>query len=167
MTEETAVKEPASTEEQLVVFALAGEDYGVDIGDVREIIRMQAITQVPSTPSFVEGVINLRGIVIPVIDLRKKFLLEVGEITADHRIMVIDIGGKDIGMVVDAVTEVSRISSYSVEPPSSIIGTSGSEHLRGIAKLNGRMIILLDLQKVFSEGERMAMADQEGEESSG
>ena len=156
MTTETAV-----TEKQLVVFDLAGENYGVDIGDVREIIRMQDITQVPSTPAFVEGVINLRGKVIPVVDLRKRFFLEVGEQTKDNRIVVIDISGKDIGMVVDAVTEVIRIPTDSVEPPSSVITTADSEYLLGIAKLDSRLIILLDLQRVFSDRERMGLADTE------
>ena len=136
---------------------------GVDIGDVREIIRMQDITKVPSTPSFVEGIINLRGKVIPVVDLRGRFYLEVGEQTKDNRIVVIDINGKDIGMIVDAVTEVSRIAADSVEPPSSFITTADSEYLLGIAKLNNRLIILLDLQRVFSDRESTVLAESDWE----
>ena len=124
-----------AAEKQLVVFDLACEAYGVDIGDVREIIRMQDITKVPSTPSFVEGIINLRGKVIPVVDLRGRFYLESGEQTKDNRIVVIDISGKDIGMVVDAVTEVSRIAADSVEPPSSFITTADSEYLLVLSQL--------------------------------
>ena len=97
--------------------------YGVDIGAIREIIRMQDITQVPGTPAFVEGVVNLRGKVNPVVDLRKRFGLPVGERSADNRIVVVDIGGQDIGMIVDAVTEVMRISTDAVGPPSSVITT--------------------------------------------
>ena len=146
-------------EQQLVVFDLASEAYGVDISAVREIIRLQEITQVPRTPEFVEGVINLRGKVIPVIDLRRRFGLSVGEENKDNRIVVVDIGGQDIGVIVDAVTEVLRISSELVEPPSSVITTSESEYLLGIAKLDGRMIILLDLQEVLSEAEQVSLED--------
>lgn len=146
-------------EQQLVVFDLALESYGVDISAVREIIRLQEITQVPRTPEFVEGVINLRGKVIPVIDLRRRFGLTVGEENKDNRIVVVDIGGQDIGVIVDAVTEVLRISSELVEPPSSLITTSESGYLLGIAKLDGRMIILLDLQEVLSEVEQGSLED--------
>ena len=96
-------------ERQLVVFDLNEEAYGVDISQVREIIRMQEITRVPRAPEFIEGVINLRGKVIPVVDLRARFSMPGTERTDEHRIVVVDVDGQDIGMVVDAVTEVSRI----------------------------------------------------------
>ena len=140
-------------EQQLVVFDLASEGYGVDISAVREIIRLQEITRVPGTPAFVEGVINLRGKVIPVIDLRKQFSLSIQSETKDNRIVVVDIGAQDIGVIVDAVTEVLRIPTDSIEPPASVITTADSEYLLGIAKLKDRMIILLDLQQALSEAE--------------
>ncbi|MBT99328.1 MAG: chemotaxis protein CheW [Dehalococcoidia bacterium] len=136
-------------EMQLVIFDLAAETYGVDIGSVREIIRVQEITQVPRTPDFVEGVINLRGKVIPVIDLRRRFGFRSTEDTKDTRIVVVDIGGFDIGVVVDAVTEVLRLSSEAVEPPTGVITTSDSAFLLGIAKLENRLIILLDLKEAL------------------
>jgi len=148
MTLETAVNE--ANELQLVVFDLADETYGVDIGSVREIIRIQEITKVPRTPDYVEGVINLRGKVIPVIDLRKKFGFKKAEVSKDTRIVVVDIGGNDIGVVVDAVTEVLRLSSDAVEPPSGVITTTDSDYLLGIAKLESRLVILLDLQKALT-----------------
>ena len=148
MTLETAVNEVE--EKQLVVFDLAEETYGVDIGSVREIIRIQEITKVPRTPNYVEGVINLRGKVIPVIDLRKKFGFSKAENTKDTRNVVVDIGGDDIGVVVDAVTEVLRLSSDAVEPPSGVITTADSDYLLGIAKLENRLVILLDLQKALA-----------------
>ena len=92
-------------EQQLVVFDLSTEAYGVDIGAVREIIRLQDITRVPRTPEFVEGVINLRGKVIPVVDLRKRFGLPAEDESKENRIVVVDIGAQDIGVIVDAVTE--------------------------------------------------------------
>ena len=122
---------------------------------------MQEITKVPRTPEFVEGVINLRGKVIPVIDLRKRFDLPVAEETQDNRIVVVDIGDQDIGVVVDAVTEVLRISSDSVEPPASVITTSDSEYLLGIVKLDGRMIILLDLKQALSQSEQSVLEEMD------
>jgi purine-binding chemotaxis protein CheW len=150
---DTAVK----TERQLVIFALAAEAYGVDIGTVREIIRMQDITHVPNTPDFVEGVINLRGNVIPVVDLRKRFGVAVGEQTKDSRIVVVDIRGEDIGLMVDAVTEVMRLTGDAIEPASDLITTEDSYYISGIAKLGDELLILLDLDKVLSKEDRRAL----------
>ncbi len=146
----TPSTEITRAERQLVVFDLASESYGVDIDAVREIIRMQTITKVPRTPEFVEGVINLRGKVIPVVDLRKRFRLSIAEQSADNRIVVVDIGGQDIGVIVDAVTEVLRIFDDSIEPPSAAITTTESDYLMGIAKVEDSLIILLDLECVLS-----------------
>ncbi len=146
-------------EQQLVVFDLATEAYGVDIGVVREIIRLQDITKVPRTPEFVEGVINLRGKVIPVVDLRKRFALPIADESKDNRIVVVDIGTQDIGVVVDAVNEVLRIGTELVEPPSSVITNADSEYLLGIVKLDDRMIILLDLQQALSDTERISLGE--------
>ena len=145
----------------MVVFDLADEGYGVDISTVREIIRLQEITQVPRTPEFVEGVINLRGKVIPALDLRKRFGVTVEAKSQDNRIVVVDIGDQDIGVIVDAVKEVLRIPTDSVEPPASVITTAGSDYLLGIAKLDSRLIILLDLRMVLSEDEHGALSDME------
>jgi len=148
-------------EQQLVVFDLSTEAYGVDIGAVREIIRLQDITKVPRTPEFVEGVINLRGKVIPVVDLRKRFGLPAEEESKENRIVVVDIGAQDIGVIVDAVTEVLRIATDSVEPPSSVITTADSEYLLGIAKLDSRLIILLDLEQVLTEVEHNSLQEMD------
>ncbi len=147
------------TEKQLVVFDLAEEAYGVNIGAVREIIRMQNITSVPRTSSFVEGVINLRGKVIPVVDIRKKFDLPIAEENEENRIVVVDIGGQDIGVIVDAVTEVLRIAADSVEAPSSFIKTADSDCIMGIAKIDDRLITLLDLERVLSDEERIELKE--------
>ena len=136
-------------ERQLVVFDLAGEAYGVNIGTVREIIRMQAVTHVPETPDLVEGVINLRGRVIPVVDLRKRFALATSEHTSDSRIVVVDIAGHDIGVIVDAVTEVLRVAGASIESASALITTEDSYYMDGIAKIGDRLLILLDLDRVL------------------
>lgn len=138
-------------ERQLVVFDLAGENYGVDINTVREIIRMQQVTHVPDAPEYVEGVMNLRGSVIPVIDLRKRFGLNVTEQTAESRVVVVDIGGQGIGVVVDAVREVLRVRDESVEPASAVITTADSFYLQGIAKLEDRLLILLDIERALDD----------------
>jgi len=141
----------SQAERQLVVFSLHNELYGVDINVVREIIRMQDLTKIPETPSYVEGVINLRGSVTPVIDLRKRLDLYVGEATNDSRILVVDVRSQNIGVIVDAVTEVLRVASDAIEPTSSIVTAADSDYLLGIAKLEDRLIILLDLESALSE----------------
>ena len=144
--------ETMSNEKQLVVFKLADEEYGVDIASVQSIIQMQEITAVPGATSFVAGVINLRGSVIPVINLRKRFGLDDAAIGKDTRILVVNTGsGQDIGTVVDSVTEVLRVSTDSIEPPSSMIMTADSDYMRGIIKLTGRLVILLDVEKVLNK----------------
>ena len=146
-------------ERQVVVFDLNEEAHGVDISQIREIIRMEEITRVPRAPEFVEGVINLRGKVNPVVDLRARFSMPSTERTDEHGIVVVDVDGQDIGMVVDAVTEVSRTPSDSIEPPSSVITTDDSEHLTGIVKTDDKLIILLDIAKVISESEASALEE--------
>ncbi|KUO52798.1 MAG: chemotaxis protein CheW [Desulfitibacter sp. BRH_c19] len=141
-------------EEQLVVFNLSGETYGVDISTVREIIRMQIITEVPRTPDFVEGVINLRGKVIPVIDLHKRFDLRLVEETSQSRIMVVEVENITVGMIVDSVSEVLRIPKDNIDPPPPVISGVDSAYLRGVGKLENRLIILLDLNQVLHEKEK-------------
>ena len=142
-------------EYQLVVFELGKEFYGVDIAAVESIIKMQPITVVPRSPSFVEGVTNLRGSILPVIDLRKRFNLPSEEITKNHRIVVVVINKTKIGMIVDAVSEVLRISEESIEPPPPMVATVDTAFITGIAKLEGRLVILLDINKVLT-GQEMA-----------
>ena len=154
----TMTVEAGQAKKQLVVFDLASQAYGVDIGAVREIIPLQEITRVPTTPEFIEGVINLRGKVIPVVDLRRRLGLPSGEENKENRIVVIDVGGQDIGTVVDAVTEVIRISTESVEMPSSPITSADSEYLMGIAKIDDRLIILLDLESVLPSPPRSPLS---------
>jgi len=151
-------------ESQLVVFNLANEDYGVDIATVDGIVKMQPITAVPRAPSFVEGVTNLRGEVLPVIDLRKRFGLPLGESTKETRIVNVEMEGVKVGMVVDAVSEVLRVPEEAIEPPSPIITTGGGDaaalaggrntFITGIAKVGDRLIILLDLAKVLNTEEQ-------------
>jgi purine-binding chemotaxis protein CheW len=137
-------------EKQLVVFELANELFGVDIAAVESIIKMLPITRVPQSPEFVEGVINLRGKVLPVIDLRLRFGLPAVEVTKSNRIMVITLGGTEVGMIVDGVSEVLSISDEDVEPPPSMVTSVHSSFVVGIAKIDTRLVILLDLKKILS-----------------
>lgn len=142
---------------QLVTFTLGGEEYAVDILKVQEINRMKEITKVPNAPYYVEGVINLRGKVIPVVSLRKFFGLPEEEDRAKQKIMIMDIQGTTIGLIVDTVSEVLRISSEIVEPPPSMTYSVSSEFISGIAKLEDRLIILLDMDKLIGKEESQSM----------
>lgn len=145
-----ADKDEATAERQLVVFSLAGEAYGVDIEAVREIIRMEEITQVPNAPEFVEGVINLRGMVCPVLDLRKRLGVDVSETTNESRIVVVEIDGEQVGLIVDEVTQVLRIGSESVEAASDVIAAGGDDLVEAIVSVDDRMILLMDLRAALS-----------------
>jgi purine-binding chemotaxis protein CheW len=158
-TQETTMKLAAGgDEQQLVVFELGAELYGVEIARVHEIIRLQTVTRVPRAPAFVEGVINLRGKVIPVVDLRRRFGLPSAEHTRSTRIVVVEIGDQVVGIVVDGVSEVLRVNTATVEPPSPVVAGIDSEYLHGIAKLPERLVILLDLDRVLARDERSALA---------
>ncbi|GAQ95796.1 purine-binding chemotaxis protein CheW [Thermodesulfovibrio aggregans] len=142
---------------QLVTFTLGEEEYAVDILKVQEINRMKEITKVPNAPYYVEGVINLRGKVIPVVSLRKFFGLPEEEDRTKQKIMIMDIQGTTIGLIVDTVSEVLRISSDIVEPPPSMTYSVNSEFIWGIAKLEDRLIILLDMDRLISKEESQSM----------
>ena len=148
----------ARGEEQVVVLELAGEAYGVEISRVQEIIRMQPITRIPNGPAFIEGVTNLRGRVIPVLDLRKRFGLAQSAPTRRSRIVVGELGAHTVGLMVDGVSEVLRVSDEAVEPPSTLVTTSDSAFLRGVAKLGERLILLLDLSRILSRDEQDDLA---------
>ena len=138
---------------QLVTFNLGNEEYAVDILKVQEINRMAGITSLPNAPSYVEGVINLRGKVIPVINLRKRFGLDSKEMDSHSRIMVVDVG-TTIGLIVDSVSEVLRLSSDTVEPPPPMTASNGSsEYIKGVGKLEDRLLILLDIEKLLRNGD--------------
>jgi purine-binding chemotaxis protein CheW len=146
------------SEQQLVIFSLAGEDFGVEIGIVESIIKMQPVTLVPHAPEFVEGITNLRGVVLPVVDLRKRFSLPAVAVTKDSRIVVVVINDLKVGMIVDGVSEVLRIHADMIDPPSPLVTSVDTDFLKGIAKLEERLIILLDLRRVLTPSEKTALA---------
>ncbi len=135
---------------QLVTFSTGDEEFGVDILKVQEIILPMAITKVPKAPEFVEGVINLRGKVIPVIDLRRRFGLKSKAQDKYTRIIVIEINQMIVGFVVDSISEVLRIPANTVEPPPPVVAGLESEYISGVGKLEDRLLILLDLDRLLS-----------------
>jgi purine-binding chemotaxis protein CheW len=136
---------------QLVSFNLADEVFGIDILKVREINRMVDITRVPNSPPYVEGIINLRGRVIPILDLRAKFGLPRKAVDKTTRIIVVEISGSIVGFIVDAVSEVFRIPKNITEPPPDVVAGVDSEYITAVGKLEDRLLILLDLDKVFAD----------------
>ena len=139
-----------ASERQLVVFSLGEESFGVDIDSVREIIRWQPVTHVPETTASVLGVLNLRGNVIPVVDLRNRFGMASAEETDATRILVVDIG-TDVGALVDSVTEVIRLSSDAIGELSPVVASTNSEYIDGIARVEDRLLILLNMDRALAE----------------
>ncbi len=146
------------TELQIVVCSLGAERYGLDIAAVYEIIRAQTITAVPKAPPFVEGVINLRGRIVPVVDLAGRFGLAPASVTSATRIVVAEAAGTRVGLVVDAVSEVLMVPGSAIEPTPEVAAGTDASYLRGIAKLGERLVILLDLDGLFGEGEQAGLA---------
>ncbi len=138
---------------QLVSFKISNEEFGVDILCVQEINRMLQITKMPNTPDFIEGVINLRGRVIPVLDLRIKLGMPRKEHDKNTRIIVVEIKGKTIGFIVDEVSEVLRIPKSITEAPPEMVGGINSDFITSIGKLDDRLLILLDLEKILTTTE--------------
>ena len=144
---------------QVVTFVLAHEEFGVPIALVKEIVNIPAITRIPKAPVFVEGVANLRGSILPIVNLRRRFDLPTEERNEDNVVVVIEVGGRLTGLVVDQVSEVLRVAKDSIEPPPSVITASIDEdYLSGVAKLKDgkRLVILLDIEKVIPSAELAA-----------
>jgi purine-binding chemotaxis protein CheW len=142
---------------QLVSFHIGGEEFGLDILRVQEIIRVQQLTRVPNSPDFVDGVINLRGKVIPVIALRRRFGLEDLAHDKQTRIVVVEVRGTVLGFIVDSVSEVLRIPADTVEPPPRL-GKVEREYVSGVGKLDNRLLILLDVDRLMSDAAELDLA---------
>jgi purine-binding chemotaxis protein CheW len=160
MAQATAKREETASQlVQLVTFELFNEIFAVPIVDVREIILMTAITPVPQAPGFVDGVINLRGQIIPIVDLRRRFGLASISTNDDSRIIVVELSSSLIvGLIVDAVREVERIPAAAINPPPALVaGSIGAEYIKGISNHEDKMIIHIDMRKVFNPDELGAL----------
>jgi len=144
---------------QVVVFLLNEEEFACNISDVREVLKMVKVTPLPRTLKFVEGVINLRGDVIPVIDLRKRFNLPEAEYDEQSRIIIVEVGSGQVGLIVDAVTEVLRLPSSQVQASPSGIAGDCSELIEGVGKIEQRLLIILNLEYILSTEEQLALED--------
>jgi purine-binding chemotaxis protein CheW len=138
---------------QVVGFRIGNETFGVRIGSVREIVRVPEITAVPSAPETVEGVINLRGKIIPVMDLRKRFGQSDVQPDKKNRILVVELENKLVGLIVNAASEVLKIAPSEIEAPGSLFAEGESSYVTGVGKLKGRLIILLDIAKLLHRPE--------------
>ncbi|MCX7779292.1 MAG: chemotaxis protein CheW [Negativicutes bacterium] len=143
----------SSDQVQLVVFKLGKEEYGISILQVQEIKRMTDITRVPHTPDYIKGVINLRGSVLPVVDLKKRLNMNAGEYNDNTRIIIVKIEEIFIGMIVDAVSEVLTLPVNNIEPAQTVVGGVSATYLYGVGKLDNRLIILLNLEALAGLGQ--------------
>ncbi len=144
---------------ELVNFRLNREEFGIDILTVKEIMRMRQITRMPNSPDFIAGVTNIRGNIIPVVNLRSKMGLPEKEYDKGTRIIVVEVSGTITGFVVDAVTEVLRIPSNITEAPPKIVAGINSEYIKSVGKLDNRILILIDLEKVLSTTEILQLKE--------
>jgi len=135
---------------QLISFTVGEEEYGLELLRVREVIRMRQVTWLPKAPSCVKGIINLRGEIIPIIDLRERFGLEKGHSTAMTRVIVVDVQGRPVGMVVDSASQVVRVPVDQFDEPPPVMGEATSRFITMVGKLNERLVILLDVEKMLS-----------------
>ena len=154
-----------SEEMQMIIFDLSSEEFGIEITQAHEIVKMQDITELPQSSVFIEGIINLRGEIITIIDLRKRFNLEA-DVDKDTRIIIADIENNKAGLIVDSISEVLRISSDDIsEAPSRVAGIE-KDYLQGIGKIDERLIILLNLDRLLSTDELLELEQLDEEEVS-
>ncbi|CAJ36055.1 chemotaxis protein CheW [Methanocella arvoryzae] len=148
MAEDTSI----SGEMQLVIFKLGTEEFGVDISQVREIIRVGEITRIPGSPRYVDGVINLRGQVTTVVNLRTRLGLDGKDMDSNARIMIMEVNKNVVGVIVDSVTEVKNLASAQIEPlPQALSSAISSEYIQGVGKIDNRLLILVDLKQVIRD----------------
>jgi len=138
---------------QVISFTIGAEEYGLELQDVKEVIRMPEIAHLPDMPRYVRGITNLRGSVIPVIDLRERFGLESAETTPSTRIIVAEVEGSAVGMVVDSASQVLRLQADQLEKPPAVLGELSTEYVTGVGKLENGLLILIDIKRVFRSGE--------------
>ena len=143
---------------QLVTFSVGGEEFGLDVFSVHEILSYQQPTAMPRAPEFVEGVLDVRGTLVPIVDLRRRFETPGVAYDEDTRIVLVDFNDERLGLVVDSVTEVLRAPETAVSPPPAYIRGLAAEFVRGIVRVGERLVVLIDLDRILSSEERIALA---------
>lgn len=149
-------------DKKVIVFQLQNEEYAVSVAQVGSIERMQPITSVPQTADFVKGVINLRGVVTPIIDLRVRFGMEASKEGEATRIIIVYLDNMEVGLIVDSANDVIDIPENAIEPTPEVVGTVDVDYIEGVAKLENRLLILLHLQKVLTSEEMNTLKAVEG-----
>lgn len=152
---------------KVIVFQLKNEEYAVSVKQVSSIERMQKITRVPQTTNFIKGVINLRGVVTPIVDLRVRFGIEETAFTDSTRIIIVYLDDMEVGLIVDTANDVIDISKEAVEPPPEVVGSVNVDYVEGVVKYNDRLLILLNLQKVLTKDDLEELKQTEGSTSNG
>ncbi|SFI14196.1 purine-binding chemotaxis protein CheW [Tindallia magadiensis] len=148
-------------EKQYVIFKLEKEEYGVEINHVQEITEHKTVTSVPNTPAFIEGIINLRGSIVPIVSIKKRFNLAQEEVGEDHRIIIINLEEKQVGFIVDDASQVLTISEEQIEKAPEVIAGADREYITGIGKISDKIILLLDLEKILTENEKNEIIEME------
>lgn len=160
-----AAVESSASEEHVVIFRLDQEYYAIDIHSVQEIVRLQPITAIPGADPWVEGITNLRGRVVPVVDLRRRCGIPASEHSAETRIVVVHCSAGTVGLIVDAVTEVLRIPTSAIEPPNMLSQSAANGYLRAVAKLPDRLVSLVNLDALLGLDEATVTAVEEAQEA--
>ncbi len=139
---------------KVIVFTLQNEQYGVEVDKVRTIERMMPMTRVPKTPDFIKGVVNLRGVVVPILDLRGRFNLPEGEYTKDTRIVIVAVQDIEVGMIVDSASDVIDLDGDAISDPPEVVGGIKAKYLRGVARVSDdRLLVMLNLEEVLNKNE--------------
>lgn len=154
--------EKVSNDLKVIVFQLKDEEYGIPVQQVQSIERVQHITRVPKAANFVKGVINLRGVVTPIVELRKRFGLEESNYSDSTRIIIVGLEDMEVGLIVDAANDVIDIPDGTIEPPPEVVGSVEAEYLNGVAKIEKRLLILLNLDKVLTTETKNELKGIEG-----
>ncbi|MCG8540609.1 MAG: chemotaxis protein CheW [Clostridia bacterium] len=149
------------SEKQYVIFNLGNEEYGVDIMKVKEISEFKESTKVPNAPYFVDGIINLRGEIIPIVNLKKRFNIDNNDVDSDTRIIVINLNERNVGFVVDEASQVLRINDNDIDPAPEIIAGIERQYITGVGKVDEKIIILLDLEKILTDEEKIKLKEME------
>lgn len=155
-----------SEELKVIVFSLGDEEYGVEVDQVQTIERMVPLTRVPKTPPFIKGVMNLRGNVVPVIDMRERFSLPEAEYTENTRIIIVSVKDMQVGLTVDSASDVIDVNENEIEDPPEVVGGIKAKYLRGVAKIeDNRLLVLLNLEEVLNKKEIVQLEEFEEQQS--